>query len=90
MAIWNKYCDTDGKPVGNSENKHDPNQSEEPTYSTTMLNYTARKILSLTSDWRTYLKEAQVNSGIEFEQHERTGRSLGKEKFIEKAECLLR
>ena len=47
------------------------------------------KLLSLAGDWKTYLKEAQANSGIEFEQHGRTGRPLGSEHFIEKAERLL-
>ncbi len=47
------------------------------------------KLLSLAGDWKTYLKEAQANSEIEFEQHGRTGRPLGSERFIEKAERLL-
>ena len=34
MAVWKGYCGTGGKPVGNRENKHDPNQSEKPIYST--------------------------------------------------------
>jgi len=47
------------------------------------------KLLSLTGDWKDYLKESQASSGIEFEQHGRTGRPLGSERFIEKAEHLL-
>ncbi|GMQ92178.1 MAG: transposase [Gammaproteobacteria bacterium] len=47
------------------------------------------KLLSLAGDWKTYLKEAQGTLGNEFEQHERTGRPLGEESFIEKAERLL-
>jgi len=43
----------------------------------------------LTGDWKTYLKEAQSNAVDEFEKHERTGRPLGDESFIEKAERLL-
>ena len=43
------------------------------------------KLLSLAGDWRTYLQESQGSSGIEFEQHGRTGRPLGSERFIEKA-----
>jgi len=46
------------------------------------------RLLSLAGDWKTYLKGAQVTA-IQFEQHERTGRPLGKERFIEKAERLL-
>ena len=47
------------------------------------------KLLSLTGDWRNYLKESQGLQIDEFEKHERTGRPLGGEKFIEKAERLL-
>ncbi|MCF6256590.1 MAG: transposase [Gammaproteobacteria bacterium] len=47
------------------------------------------KLLSLAGDWKTYLQEAQINSGTEFEQHGRTGRPLGGERFIEKAGRLL-
>ncbi len=34
MIVRRGYCGTGGKPTGNSEHKHDPNQSEEPIYST--------------------------------------------------------
>ncbi len=47
------------------------------------------KLRSLTGDWKAYLKDAQAYPGNEFEQHERTGRPLGDEGFIEKAERLL-
>ncbi len=47
------------------------------------------KLLSLTGDWKAYLKAAQANQDNEFERHERTGRPLGDEKFIGKAERLL-
>ncbi len=47
------------------------------------------KPLALAGDWKTYLKAAQINSTTEFEQHGRTGRPLGKARFIEKAERLL-
>jgi putative transposase len=47
------------------------------------------KLLTLAGDWETYLQEAQVEPDNEFEKHERTGRPLGKESFIEKAERLL-
>lgn len=47
------------------------------------------KLLSLTGDWKAYLKVAQAYQDKEFEQHERTGRPLGDETFIEKAERLL-
>jgi len=47
------------------------------------------KLLSLTGDWKAYLKLAQGNQSCDFEQHERTGRPLGGERFMEKAERLL-
>ena len=47
------------------------------------------KLLNLIGDWKDYLLEAQGRSGEEFEKHERTGRPLGDESFIEKAEKLL-
>ena len=47
------------------------------------------KLLSLTGDWKDYLLEAQGNQIEEIERHERTGRPLGGERFIEKAEYLL-
>lgn len=47
-------------------------------------------LLSLTGDWKTYLHEAQAYPDNEFELHERTGRPLGDERFIEKAERLLK
>lgn len=49
----------------------------------------AEKLLSLTGDWRNYLKQAQSDSVQEFERHERTGRVLGSSGFIEKAEMIL-
>ena len=47
------------------------------------------KLLALTGNWEAYLKEAQSDTDNEFEKHERTGRPLGNESFIEKAEQLL-
>jgi len=47
------------------------------------------KLLSLTGDWKNYLKESKGLQIDEFEQHERTGRPLGTEKFLEKAERIL-
>ena len=47
------------------------------------------RLLSMTGDWKSYLQEAQLGSNDLFEQHERTGRPLGTESFIEKAERLL-
>ena len=44
------------------------------------------KLLSMTVDWKSYLQEAQSGSGDSFEQHERTGRPLGAESILEKAE----
>ena len=34
MGVWSRYCDTGGKPAGNREDKHAPNQPEELIYST--------------------------------------------------------
>jgi putative transposase len=40
-------------------------------------------------EWKTYLKQAMQLTNNEFEVHEKTGRPLGTERFIEKAETLL-
>jgi putative transposase len=47
------------------------------------------RLLAMTGDWRTYLQDAQYGVSDSLEQHERTGRPLGSESFIEKAERLL-
>ncbi|MCZ6803810.1 MAG: transposase [Proteobacteria bacterium] len=47
------------------------------------------KLLSLAGDWKVYLEAAQGDAWKEIEQHARTGRPLGDERFIEKAERLL-
>ena len=47
------------------------------------------KLLSLAGDWEAYLTDAQAYPGNEFKHHERTGRPLGDDGFIEKAERLL-
>ena len=47
------------------------------------------RLLSLVGDWREYLYEAQVQTDCMFARHERTGRPLGAESFVEKAEHLL-
>ncbi len=47
------------------------------------------KLLSLAGDWKAYLKDARASPGNEFEHHERTGRPLGDEGFIDKAERFL-
>ena len=44
------------------------------------------KMLTLISDWKSYLLDAQSHSIENFEKHERTGRPLGSDRFIEKAE----
>ena len=46
-------------------------------------------LISLMGDWKVYLKTAQSYQDDEFDRHERTGRPLGDEKFIEKAERFL-
>ena len=48
------------------------------------------RLLALTDDWKVYLKEAQGYADNEIKKHERTGRPLGNEHFIEEAERLLR
>ena len=47
------------------------------------------RLLKLAGSWKTYLKETQAFKSGEFEQHERTGRPLGTDRFIEKYERLL-
>ena len=47
------------------------------------------KLLDIVGDWKSYLLEAQSYSVEEFENHERTGRPLGSERFLEIAELLL-
>lgn len=47
------------------------------------------RFLSLVGDWRAYLDEAQAQTDCLFVQHERTGRPLDAESFVEKAEHLL-
>ncbi|MGB5455767.1 MAG: hypothetical protein WBO73_17895 [Gammaproteobacteria bacterium] len=47
------------------------------------------RLLAMTGDWERYLQETQSGSSNSLEQHERTGRPLGAESFIEKAERLL-
>ena len=49
----------------------------------------ADKLLNIVGDWKSYLLEAQSDSVDEFEMHERTGRPLGSESYIEMAESLL-
>ena len=47
------------------------------------------RLLSMTGDWRSYLQDAQIGTNDSLAQHERTGRPLGSDSFIEKAERLL-
>jgi putative transposase len=47
------------------------------------------KMSSFIGDWKSYLLDAQRHSIEEFEKHERTGRPLGSDNFIEIAETLL-
>ena len=49
----------------------------------------AGKLLNIVGDWKNYLLQAQSYSVDEFEMHERTGRPLGSERYIEMAESLL-
>jgi len=46
-------------------------------------------LLSLAGDWKIYLTAGQSNFSDEIEKHERTGRPLGDEQFIEDAGLLL-
>jgi len=47
------------------------------------------KLIELAGDWKSYLTEAQADHTGDFDKHQRTGRPLGNESFIEKAEQLL-
>ncbi len=47
------------------------------------------KMLSLVGDWKSYLLDAQGQFIEDFAKHERTGRPLGSNSFIEMAESLL-
>jgi putative transposase len=47
------------------------------------------KMSGYVRDWRHYLLEAQTQSSEDFLKHERTGRPLGSDSFIEMAESLL-
>lgn len=47
------------------------------------------KLLNIIGDWKSYLLESQSHSNDEFAKHERTGRPLGSDSFIEMAESLL-
>ncbi len=47
------------------------------------------KMLSFVGDWKSYLLDAQSQSIEDFAKHERTGRPLGSDSFIEMAESLL-
>lgn len=46
-------------------------------------------LLDLVGDWKDYLESYNMGKNKNFETHERTGRPLGNEKFIEKAEKVL-
>jgi len=47
------------------------------------------RLLSMVGDWRSYLQNAQPKEDDSLAQHERTGRPLGSDSFIDKAERLL-
>ncbi len=47
------------------------------------------RLLSQTGDWKSYLRQVQGLTYEVFTKHEGTGRPLGDERFIEKAERLL-
>ncbi len=49
----------------------------------------AQPLLDLVGDWKNYLKEMRSIDLQEMERHERTGRPLGNERFVELAERLL-
>jgi len=50
---------------------------------------TLEPLTKLVGDWKHYLQEARTRDTKELERHERTGRPLGDDDFIEKAEKLL-
>lgn len=49
----------------------------------------SEKLLSLTGDWKMYLNESQATTNDSLEKHGRTGRPLGSERFVERAELIL-
>ena len=49
----------------------------------------ADRLLSLVGDWKTYLQSAQGDTSEVIEKHERTGRPLGSDDFVEKAGLIL-
>ncbi len=49
----------------------------------------AGKLLEICGDWKQYLKQSFKEPGDEFIRHSSTGRPLGSETFIQKAEKLL-
>jgi putative transposase len=48
-----------------------------------------KKMVNFIDDWKSYLLEVQNHSIDDFAKHERTGRPLGSDSFIEMAESLL-
>ena len=48
-----------------------------------------KPMLNFIGDWKQYLSDAQNHSTEDFGKHERTGRPLGSDSFIEMAESLL-
>lgn len=46
-------------------------------------------LLELVGNWKEYLREYKAEKHKDFSRHESTGRPLGNEKFVEKAEGLL-
>ena len=49
----------------------------------------AQKLLDICGDWKDYLQQVVADTEIEFMKHSRTGRPLGDDSFLERAERLL-
>lgn len=49
----------------------------------------AKKLIDICGDWKGYLQQAVVDTEVDFKKHSSTGRPLGDDSFIERAEKLL-
>lgn len=49
----------------------------------------AQKLIDLCGDWKEYLQQAVADTEVDFKKHSSTGRPLGDDSFIERAEKLL-
>jgi len=49
----------------------------------------AQKLIDICGDWKGYLQQAVADTEVDFKKHSNTGRPLGDDSFIERAERLL-